>query len=620
LSSHIHAEKKASIPKRPTYNNVTQDTDAGKSDQAAQSIDMRETAALPGFSFISADIDFAARNRQKVRLKHANVSFPKDSAGQVERAPEALLEANQKFARFGGFTIGKQDTLLLSVVSASRNGHVTERASVEAALQAEKAKGTNYAATLKQLLRSSGIYALASFVSPLIALVLAPFLTTNLSHVEYGALAVCMTAIALLVGVTQVGLNHAFFRAYSCDYEERQDRLHVVSTLVALLLLISVPAATILFLSSSWIAVFLLGDATFSNAIKLVALAVLLQNLTVPGFSWLRAEGRAATFVFLSILNLLVSLTGNLVFVGVFHFGLTGSLLAVSGGYGAVVVCSLPIILIRAGLRMRLDIVRNMLSFGLPLVASFVSVWVLQLSDRYLLSHLGSLAQTGSYAVAYTLGNVMGAVVLAPFSLAWPSAMFAVAKRDDAAQVFQLIFRWYSLGMLFVTFVFSFVSTCILLLFFPRSYHAASSIIPVIAVSIMFYGIYDMFCIGVGVRRKTWYAVAFTGFAAVTNILCNLFLIPLYGSMGAALATLIAYVLLAIVSYVANQRIYPIPFEIGKFLIALGAGIALYVGAGLVPQQNLYIQGAIYLGALCLYAIFLVCLGNPLQRRVLAKA
>ena len=589
------------------------------------SVDMRETMAMPEIPSTSGEQSLTNTSKQKAQLKLVASTFPftTDNGSQIGRATGALFEVGQSFSMFDSFAIDKQATWLLPVVPTYRGSNVVDKAPVETPLQVteqgENAKSANYASTLKQLLRSSGIYALASFVSPLIALVLAPFLTNNLSHAEYGALAVCMTAIALLVGMTQVGLNHAFFRAYSCDYEDRQDRLRVVSTLVALLLLISVPAAIILFLSSSWVAVFLLGDATFSNAIKLVALAMLLQNLTVPGFSWLRAEGRATTFAFLSILNLLVSLTGNLVLVGVFHFGLAGSLLAVSGGYGAVVVCSLPIIIMRTGLRIRLDIVRNMLSFGLPLVASFVSVWILQLSDRYLLSHLGSLAQTGSYAVAYTLGNVMGAVVLAPFSLAWPSAMFTVAKRDDAAQIFQLIFRWYSLGMLFVTFVFSLVSTCILFLFFPPSYHSAYSIIPIIALSIMFYGIYDMFCIGVGVRRKTWYAVVFTGFAATTNILCNLFLIPLYGSMGAALATLIAYVLLAIVSYCANQRIYPIPFEIGKFLIALGVGIALYVGAGFVPQHNPYIQAAIYLGALCLYALFLVFLGNPLQRHVPAR-
>src|SRR5262250_2575993 len=80
------------------------------------------------------------------------------------------------------------------------------------------AEGTNYISTVQQLLRSSGIYALASLISPLIALILAPFLTHHLSQTEYGALAVCTALMALLAGISQIGLNHAFVRAYSCDY------------------------------------------------------------------------------------------------------------------------------------------------------------------------------------------------------------------------------------------------------------------------------------------------------------------------------------------------------------------------------------------------------------------
>ena len=71
-------------------------------------------------------------------------------------------------------------------------------------------------------------------------------------------------------------------------------------------------------------------------------------------------------------------------------------------------VCTLPVILLRAGLHPRFDIARNVLSFGLPNVASLVAIWVLQLSDRYLLAHLSSLAQTASYSVAYNLGGSIG--------------------------------------------------------------------------------------------------------------------------------------------------------------------------------------------------------------------
>ncbi|HEU5226269.1 MAG TPA: polysaccharide biosynthesis C-terminal domain-containing protein, partial [Ktedonobacteraceae bacterium] len=444
------------------------------------------------------------------------------------------------------------------------------------ALLNRKEKIGGYTAGIRELLTSSGVYALASLALPLVALVLSPFLTRTLSRTDYGVLAVLTTATSLLAGITQFGLNNAFFRAYNYDYESQEDKVAVLSTVVILLALSSFPLAFAVVWLAPWFASLLLGSSSYSNPVRLLALVVLLQNLTVPGFSWLRAESRAVFYAVLSILNLLVNLVMTVIFVGVFQLGVSGALLAVAVGYGLVVLCTMPPILARIKLHFRRDISWNLLSFGLPLVANLVSIWVLQLADRFLLSRLGSLAETASYTVAYSLGGILGVIVLSPFSLAWPTTMFAIAKRSDAVALFRLIFRWYSIFLLFATFGLMLVSVSALYLFFPVSYYAAVPVIPIVALSIMFFGIYNYFTLGISLRRKTWLAVVLTALAALVNIGLNVILIPLYGSMGAAVATLIGYLLLAVGGYIVNQRLYPIPFEIGLFCLILLIGIVLY--------------------------------------------
>lgn len=498
--------------------------------------------------------------------------------------------------------IDQQPTLLLKPVKLRSEG--------------EQSSSESYFILIRKLVKSSGIYALASFVSPLISLVLAPFLTRNLSHADYGALTIFITVIALVAGITQLGLNNAFFRAYSCDYESEGDRLSIVSTVVILLSLSTIPITMTAILGATWISSALFGTPSYTDSVKLAASVILLQNLTVPGLSWLRAENKAILFSILSIGNLLTSLGLNFVLVGVLHMGIAGSLIATGGGYACIVIFSLPAILLRTGFRLRLDIARNLLSFGIPLVSNFISVWVLQLSDRYLLSRYGSLSQTASYSVAYTLGGVLGILVLTPFSLAWPTAMFAIAKRKDAAKVFQLVFRWFSIFLLFAAYGLSLVSTALLFILFPPAYHSAAPVVPIVAMSIMFYGVFNVFTIGISIQRKTWYAVVFTTLAALVNVGANIILIPLYGSMGAAASTLIAYALLAIVTYVLNQRIYPIPFEIGKFMIALLIGIALYVGVAILTQaQGLNVTLGVSLGVFGLYAGCLWLIGKLPVRR-----
>ena len=478
-------------------------------------------------------------------------------------------------------------------------------------LEKQSLGGESYVLNIRKFVKSSGAYALSSLASPLISLVLAPFLTRNLSHADYGALAVLNTAIALMAGVTQLGLGSAFFRSYNYDYESKVDRSGVLSTVVILLTLISIPVTITIAIAAPLLAPILLGNLSYIEPIRWASLVVLLQNFTIPAFAWLRAEGRALTFSMLSISNLLITLGATIVLLGVMHMGIAGSLIATGMGYSVVIVIMLPLILIRAGIHLRIDIARGLLSFGLPNVTNFVSVWILQLSDRYLLSHLGSLSQTASYAVAYSLGGVLSAVVIAPFTLAWPTTMYSIAKKDNAPQHFQLVFRWFSMVLLFAAFGLSFVSTVMLDLLFPPTYLSAAPIIPIIAASIMFFGVYNIFTTGVSIRRKTWFAVAFTTTSALINIVLNLVLIPLYGSIGAALSTLIAYAILALMAYIVNQRLYPIPFEIGRFAIALLIGGVLYVGANFLGQsQGKYVAWGIYLGALGLYGCCLVLLSS----------
>ena len=109
-----------------------------------------------------------------------------------------------------------------------------------------------------------------------------------------------------MAGLTQFGLNNAFFRVYSFDYQSSQERVGVLSTVVVLLLLSSIPITIGAVLVAPWLAALLFNNLSYSDSIRLAALVVLLQNFTVPGFSLLRAESRAGLYATLSIIDLLI--------------------------------------------------------------------------------------------------------------------------------------------------------------------------------------------------------------------------------------------------------------------------------------------------------------------------
>lgn len=536
---------------------------------------------------------------------------PVDQSMQLPMAPlpAMSLEGNWVIAHERRaeelWNVTGMETWVIPAMNVGRDGTRTGKQS-----EAVDSSAAGQSAVLLKLVKSSGIYALASAASPLISLVLAPFLTHHLSASDYGVLAVTNTAIGLGVGITQLGLFSAFFRAYSYDYTSRHDRRDVVATVTALLLLASVSMASVVVLAAPWLASLLYGQPSLSNYVALAGGVILLQNLITPGLAWLRAEGRPLLFTALWISNLLVTLLANIYLVGVLHWGGAGSIIANGSGFACIVICTLPVIVVRVGLKMRIDMAKSLLAFGLPLVLNFVAYWVLQLSDRYLLSLFVSLAETARYAVVYALGSAMSVVIMGAFTLAWPTAMFTIAKRKDAAQVFKLVFRWFSLFLLFSAFGFSLVGSFVLYWLFPVTYHTAAPIIPLVTESIVFYGVYYVFMVGANVKRKTWLAAVFTTLAAVVNVAVNLILIPLFGAMGAAASTLIAYMVLALAAYIVNQRLYPIPFEIGRFALAFVIGLVLYLGSSYLGQsQGTYVTYGLYLSALALYGSCLFLIG-----------
>jgi O-antigen/teichoic acid export membrane protein len=109
-----------------------------------------------------------------------------------------------------------------------------------------------------------------------------------------------------------------------------------------------------------------------------------------------------------------------------------------------------------------------------------------------------------------------------------------------------------------------------------QSYWSGIKIIPIILFSYLLYGIYVNLTVGIYIEKKSEWMAIFTGLAAVVNVSSNLYLMPAYGMMGAAYAALLAYFVMMVSIYLANQRLYHISYEYGRiFWIILYVTMAL---------------------------------------------
>ena len=90
-------------------------------------------------------------------------------------------------------------------------------------------------------------------------------------------------------------------------------------------------------------------------------------------------------------------------------------------------------------------------------------------------------------------------------------------------------------------------------------------IVPIILLANFCLGIYQNLSVWYKVTDMTKFAAYISVVGATITLLLNIILIPNYSFLGSAVATLIAYLTMALLSYAIGKKYYPIPYNAQKF-------------------------------------------------------
>jgi O-antigen/teichoic acid export membrane protein len=100
-----------------------------------------------------------------------------------------------------------------------------------------------------------------------------------------------------------------------------------------------------------------------------------------------------------------------------------------------------------------------------------------------------------------------------------------------------------------------------MILFTPEAYWPASRIFSIVVCGLAIYGTTSVTALGVSITKRTIYISHAAWIAGLVNVCVNLLLIPSLGAVGAAIATLIAYIALATAMFYWCQKFHPLPIE-----------------------------------------------------------
>ncbi|AMM22027.1 hypothetical protein AX769_20090 [Frondihabitans sp. PAMC 28766] len=372
--------------------------------------------------------------------------------------------------------------------------------------------------------------------------IVSPILAHLLGPTQFGSLATAIALYQVLSVVALLGLDQALVLQRAEDGDARDSR-----GLVAVAVVISFLVTALALLTSPiWG-----GALGFTAEPKLVILVILWTGPSAAVqvmLSLLIAEDRLRTF---SIVSVLSAVGGS--FVGLILLVTIPGSDAITYAWGGVVCQFLAMFVGFAVTKPRIrglwqwKVTGRAITLGIPLALGSLAYFVLNAGDRVIVQRDLGATEVGRYQVAYVVGSAV--ILLLNFTNSAWTPQFARLRSEVARYALAMRSRDELYRLLMpITLAVTLVSPLALRILAPASFKPNDLTLVVFIVALTAFpvaasGATDRLLI-VQRRGKTLGALA--GVAAVVNIAVNLVLVPIMGITGAALATLVAYSVLAI--------------------------------------------------------------------------
>lgn len=461
---------------------------------------------------------------------------------------------------------------------------------------------------VKSIFKHSSVYSLGNILGKVVSFIMLPIYTHYLTPSDYGVIELLTLSVSLITMLISLRLTSALPRFYYGMEEGKRKTL--VSTMLICSLALSALFAFVLFQGR-----FLISEIVFKTPDKgayfgLVFVSMVFEIASQIAFTYLRVLERSGLFVLLSILQLFLGLSFNILFVVWFKYEIFGVLYSMVLSNGLIFLVLQAFAFSRVGFRIDRGMLRQILSYSLPLLPASAAVFVLNMGDRFLLSRFVDTAEIGVYSLGYKFGVLLGVFVGGPFLQAWEPKRVQLYEHDpDAKKIFSTMFVYVFTLLVFGALGISVFIREIVAVMAAPSYFRAGAITPFVVFGYVFYTIFYVLDVGIMVSKTTyWYSVCNLSAAAV-NVGLNLILIPRYGIQGAAIATAASFMVLPVMGYFISQRYYPMRYEFGRALKVGLLGLAFYLGSLYLPPVRLPLAIAMKVALLAAFPVVLRYLG-----------
>ena len=444
----------------------------------------------------------------------------------------------------------------------------------------------------KELVKNTAILMLGKIFTQFLSFFMLPLYTRLLPASDYGLVDLLLTYISLLAPVITIQQEMATFRFLIDARKDEKKKAAVIKTsfknsFLRLSLFVIPCLIAAFFIKWHYLYLILISGVAVSTSNLLLQIA--------------RGTGNNAKYSIASVISGITTISSNLLLICAFHFGAESILISMAL---ANIICSLFLIFaLRIPHYFKLaktdkKLKKEMLKYSWPLVPNGISWWMINASDRTIVSTILGTAANGIYAVALKFPSIISSF-LSIFTMSWTESASVHIDDDDCDEFFSSVASntlkiFSSLGILVIAampFVFNII--------IGENYRAAYEYIPVAILGVLMNCMVSIYS-AIYVAKKMTKQVAMTSvLSAVINIVVDLALVWFIGLYAAVISTAVAYTIMTIYRHFDLKKYVKIKYRLSDIILAvLGFAtvtILYYIGnlAGLIAGVILAVLYAI---------------------------
>lgn len=437
------------------------------------------------------------------------------------------------------------------------------------------------------------VFGVSGIINRALQFLLLPLYTRNIGPRELGVFAILGIIYSVIPLVLQMGLGNALLRSWY-DYKE-EERPPLATTVFIFLMIIATPILIILAFFADWISIKLFATEIYTRHLRLICILAFIDIFNVVPDTLMRIRNESVKYSISQTVGFILQLCTIIYCVVFLQRGIEGIFIGMLVGSFVENALVSAITFRNFGLGWNQKELKKMLAFGTPLIFGRLASICFQGIDRFFLKKYADMRVVGLYEIGNKLSSPIAMLVSTPFGMIWPNMQFSAMKDADAREYYARMLTYIVLAASILALPLAICVEDILRIFASEKYLETASVVPWLALAAVLDTANPVLSLGVSLKRKSYLSPLIVITSALINIGLNFLLIPKWGMLGAAIATVLSYIAMCIIRYRISELLVHIDYEWGRLIKIFVVGLLLFFLSKLIIIGNPIISFFVHL-------------------------